>query len=412
MNEHIFVDRSVYLEMVYETIGTPIIIINSGQEIFSFPKNLTVNPLFSSIEEHLNKCVVMDSQIRLLVTDYYERLVCIPYDNALGKGWLLVGPTVFPEPRKNEIGQLLDHLKKNYLITKFEDYLLSLPVIGRNKILQTSNLIYYLLFHEKIDVAHELHTIQDQTIIEKSIKHIRYIDQKRQHSSFHHDPIIERKIYQYIEDGNTDEIVPYFRGFLQRTDFENGLLYKGNNLRNQKNLTIALITLATRAAIRGGLHPEVAYSLGDVFIQEVEFFQTEDKVEKFKEYIIYEFTEKVAKSKTRQYMKRITECQTFIYKHLYDKELNLTKIADHLHLNYKYLSNLFKKEVGISISEYIQKEKINEAKKLIIYEDYSLIKISNLLNFTDQSYFTKIFKKHAKMNPTEFLQMNRKTSNK
>ncbi len=61
-------------------------------------------------------------------------------------------------------------------------------------------------------------------------------------------------------------------------------------------------------------------------------------------------------------------------------------------MNSDYLSILFKKEVGISLSEYIQRERIEEAKKLLTFTTYSLSDICASLNFTDQSYFTKIFK--------------------
>ncbi|MDQ0233070.1 YesN/AraC family two-component response regulator [Metabacillus malikii] len=63
---------------------------------------------------------------------------------------------------------------------------------------------------------------------------------------------------------------------------------------------------------------------------------------------------------------------------------------------------MFKKEVGISVTEYIQRTKIEEAKKLISFSDYSLSKIHTLLNFTDQSYFTKVFKKYTGYTPKQY----------
>ena len=61
-------------------------------------------------------------------------------------------------------------------------------------------------------------------------------------------------------------------------------------------------------------------------------------------------------------------------------------------MNSDYLSILFKKEVGISLIEYIQRERIEEAKKLLTFTTYPLSDICASLNFSDQSYFTKIFK--------------------
>ncbi|UOQ49950.1 helix-turn-helix transcriptional regulator [Gracilibacillus caseinilyticus] len=397
-------DKETLLHTAYETMGIPIMIINDQSKFNCIPENFPLNPLFSEIRGFIETICLLRQQSSLIETDYSEKIVSIPFDHHNEKGWLIIGPTVYPEPKSIAIEQLLSHLQKKYLLDEMEDYYLSLPVIDRTKLLKSSNLIYYLLFHEQISLDQQLPVLDEDINGEKMPKHIQYIDQKRQNASFHHDPLLERKCYQFVEDGNISEVIPYFKAFTTRPDFEHAILSTRSELRNQQNLTIALVTQATRAAIRGGVHPEIAYSLGDAFIQQSEGLTTPDRVIKLKEEIMYEFAAKVAKSKKLKYTKVISQCQAHIYKHLYDKELGLAKLAEDMKINKKYLSNLFKKEVGISISSYIQKVKIDEAKKLMFYSDYTLIQICSLLNFSDQSYFTKIFKKHTKMTPRQFLQ--------
>jgi YesN/AraC family two-component response regulator len=73
-----------------------------------------------------------------------------------------------------------------------------------------------------------------------------------------------------------------------------------------------------------------------------------------------------------------------------------------LELSPNYVSALFKKEVGMTVSEYIQQSKIDEAKKLISYSKTPISEICSLLNFTDQSYFTKVFKKHTGTTPKQY----------
>ncbi|WP_256146664.1 helix-turn-helix domain-containing protein [Bacillus thuringiensis] len=67
-----------------------------------------------------------------------------------------------------------------------------------------------------------------------------------------------------------------------------------------------------------------------------------------------------------------------------------------------YLSTLFKNEVGMTLSEYIHREKVAEAKKLLTLTNYSLLEISTFLNFNNQSYFTKIFKKYTEVTPKQY----------
>nr|WP_083442866.1 AraC family transcriptional regulator [Paenibacillus sp. IHB B 3415] len=74
-------------------------------------------------------------------------------------------------------------------------------------------------------------------------------------------------------------------------------------------------------------------------------------------------------------------------------------IARTVGLSPKYLSALFKKEVGLTVSEYIQQMKSDEAKKLLAYSKTPISEICTLLSFNDQSYFTKVFKKVTGVTP-------------
>lgn len=71
-------------------------------------------------------------------------------------------------------------------------------------------------------------------------------------------------------------------------------------------------------------------------------------------------------------------------------------------MNPSYLSTLFKKEVGMSISEYVQSAKVNEAKNLLSYTSYSMSDIASLLIFYDQSHFIRVFKKYTGVTPKQF----------
>ncbi|HDR7878031.1 TPA: helix-turn-helix transcriptional regulator, partial [Bacillus mobilis] len=94
-------------------------------------------------------------------------------------------------------------------------------------------------------------------------------------------------------------------------------------------------------------------------------------------------------------------CLNHISKNAYD-ELSLNELANHLDITPTYLSKLFKKEMGIPLSEYIQKERIEEAKKLLTLTTSPLSDVCAWLNFNDQSYFTKVFKKYTNMTPKQY----------
>ena len=68
-------------------------------------------------------------------------------------------------------------------------------------------------------------------------------------------------------------------------------------------------------------------------------------------------------------------------------------------LSRPYLSALFKKENGITLSDYIASEKVKEACHMLEYTDKSILEISTALGFSSQSHFTKVFKKIKGVTP-------------
>ncbi len=76
--------------------------------------------------------------------------------------------------------------------------------------------------------------------------------------------------------------------------------------------------------------------------------------------------------------------------------------AEQLNLSLKQLNYLCKKMIDKKPLEMITERIILEAKRLIIHTDMSITAISESLNFSDNSYFSRIFKKHCKQTPDQF----------
>lgn len=387
------------LKSLSTVANIPISIVTKENLLTRYPDTSQTNPMFTSFLEHLHHFRILKNEIQLITTDFFENFLSIPLDNF----WLVLGPVVYQHPTRSKLRNSINSFSKKKDINDLEEYLLSQPFIHINQLIEAGNLAYLILTGKNTNILKEINDLTMEYYSEVITRQTEYIYNVRTNSLFHHDPILERRIYQLVEEGNVEEIIPYYKAFMARGDFKLGVLSKKSNLRSLKNITIATITLATRAAIRGGVHPEDAYTKGDIMIQELEVLDTVDKVNWFREQILFEFTNMVAKTKRRKYSKKVTLCQELIYKHLYDPDLSLTFIANKLQLNKKYLSNLFKKEVGISINQFIHQQKINEAKKLLVYFNRSISEVSNDLNFTDQSHFTRVFKQYTHKTPKQFI---------
>ena len=180
-----------------------------------------------------------------------------------------------------------------------------------------------------------------------------------------------------------------------------GTLSKHDSLRSKKNLIIAAITLGTRAAIDGGLYSESALTLSDTYIQHIETLSKIHSIHPILQDILSDFTERVAKVQRAHISKDILLCQEYIFNHLYD-DLSLSVLSEHLQISPSYLSRKFKEETGEGLRIFIQRQRIEEAKTLIVFSDYRLSEIYSLLNFHDQSYFIKVFRKHTGFTPKEY----------
>jgi AraC-like DNA-binding protein len=93
------------------------------------------------------------------------------------------------------------------------------------------------------------------------------------------------------------------------------------------------------------------------------------------------------------------ELKEIIQDHI-DTNLSLKEISKGLEINPSYLSREFSKYFeDLSFGEYIRKQRIEKAVELMKSSSYSLTEIAYLTGFSDQSHFTRIFKKYTGQNP-------------
>lgn len=102
--------------------------------------------------------------------------------------------------------------------------------------------------------------------------------------------------------------------------------------------------------------------------------------------------------KTDTHSKAVNECMDYIHYHLHEK-ITVAILAQHVHLNPTYLSELFARETGTSLSQYITDKRMEAAENMLKYSEYSFNEIAQILAYRSQSHFTKVFKKHSGMTP-------------
>lgn len=87
----------------------------------------------------------------------------------------------------------------------------------------------------------------------------------------------------------------------------------------------------------------------------------------------------------------------------YQNPISLNDVSDAVFMNSSYLSELFKKKVGMGFNQYLINIRFTAAKKLLIEKkDLTIGDISTIVGFIDSNYFSRLFKKNFSCTPQEF----------
>ena len=92
---------------------------------------------------------------------------------------------------------------------------------------------------------------------------------------------------------------------------------------------------------------------------------------------------------------------TYIDSH-FKEDIHRDELAELVFLNTDYMSRIFKKEKGVSISNYILQKRVDEAKKLLCGSSLPINTVSLHIGYSNFSYFTKMFKENTGLTPLEY----------
>ena len=104
----------------------------------------------------------------------------------------------------------------------------------------------------------------------------------------------------------------------------------------------------------------------------------------------------------------ITNARKFLNDN-YNKDISLKDIAAHVHVNSSYLSRLFRKETGETITEVLTRIRIEKAKEMLTLTNKKSYEIAGMVGIDDPVYFSQLFKKYTHLNPKDYRRLSRST---
>lgn len=310
---------------------------------------------------------------------------------------LLIGPLTNTE--------LLKNAHKLTLTDNPFPQLDPIPYINTQFLLQLL-LHYYNLTHENELAQADLLTtplFELDYLAQKAYTQHTFEQQESQ--VMHNSYLQEIQGLNSVTAGDVERLIANRKNF-----FRNGIgLPYQNNLRNAKNLAIAVVAVVCRAAIKGGIHFETAFSMSDHFIEQIETLNTTTAVIQLARKIEVEYTLLVHQHKQSTsphiHNPKVEKIKQYILSHQ-NEPISLKDLANYLNSHENYLSILFKQIEGQTITDYIRTTKIEYSQQLLIYTDKSISEIAAFTGFSSQSYFSHVFKKATNCTPNQYRKAN------
>ncbi len=208
----------------------------------------------------------------------------------------------------------------------------------------------------------------------------------------------EQALMHVITRGDTAAL----RAWMEQAPALRGGTVAFDQLRQMKNIFIVSATLASRAAIRGGLDVDAALALSDFYIQSCERLDTPEKITNLQYHMVLDFTEHVEKLHLGGRPGRLAaSVANYVQRHL-SEVITTEAVAQALFMGRTHLSARFHEETGIRLADFIRQEKLEEAKRLLRYTDRPAAAIGDYLAFSSPAHFSRVFKAETGCTPAEY----------
>ncbi|MDD6879761.1 MAG: helix-turn-helix domain-containing protein [bacterium] len=393
------IDFNYFCTIIGNLSGIPVRVYKNDSRVFyrslvSLPKD-PIAPYLSSvlaIEEHIGYFITP-------YFNYYGVVNCGPFK-------IVIGPSRQSDMSEHDIKELAFKCDVDPDdVDEFVSSMKSIIQMPLSSIMQILCMINYVLNGEKL-------TLEDIAIYDTAQQDIKdWIESARTDQIYDSDPAkiqsrqvvyntfeLEQTLVDIVRKGDTAAL----REWIRNAPAIRGGVLASDGLRQMKNTFIVSATLVARAAIRGGMDANDALSLSDDYIQKCELLFDVDRITNLQYRMVLDYTEQVEKLRQgKSPSKLVTDISNYVRHHL-SEPVNIEALAKAMFFSRTHLAAKFKKETGVTLTDFILKEKTEEAQRLLRYTDKHLTAISAYLGFSSQSHFTNVFRKYTGKSPNEY----------
>lgn len=268
-------------------------------------------------------------------------------------------------------------------------FLSKLPIISWNRVQEYGIMLYYCINEMRIDTS----DLRFSKVSQKSSA-----NSPTEPAHVHGTYQAEQEMLRMVREGDLN-LTSHINRMAVTGNM--GKLSNGDSLRQIKNTVFVCITLFSRAAIEGGLSPELSLTLTDHYFQSIEACNTISEITEITRIMQSDFVQRVHRCRTEKMSKPVRTCCDYISLHL-EEEISLSDLAKQTGYADYYISKKFKKETGKTPADYIRQKRLERAAFLLRTTQEDIQDISDRLLFGTHSYFSDSFKKQFGVSPSEY----------
>ncbi len=181
-----------------------------------------------------------------------------------------------------------------------------------------------------------------------------------------------------------------------------------DSLRNSKDMVIAASAVMRKAVQQAEVHPLYIDGLSGELLREIEEAENGQQLQALSQRMVRQYCVLVQTYSRERYSGVVRDVLNFVDFH-YMEPLSLDSLARKYAVNKNYLSTRFSREVGMTLTDYINLTRVRRSLKLLSDSALSMQEIAERVGFSDANYYTRIFKKIHGASPNEYRRSLKKS---
>ncbi len=389
------IDLNYICKMIGNLSGVPIRVYQG--ETLVFFHSVAALPR-DPIESYREGILRISTNVGYFVTAHFSYYGIINSGNTK----IVIGPTRQTPDNDQELRELA--FRTDVPAEDVDEFMEGMKSIVRmplESVMQILCTVNYILNDEKLE-------LEDITIYESEQNELKMLLERQRNARVpssdkqliheHNSYSQEQQMLRMVRQGDT----PALREWIASAPAIRGGTLASDQLRQVKNMFVVTATLVSRASIQGGLSTEDAFSLSDAYIRKCELLNALDRITNLQYHMVLEFAERVERIRFAGKPTHLTIAVSNYIQHHLSEPIRAEKMAKELYMSRPYLSAKFKAETGDTLTDFILKEKTEEAKRLLRYSDKTATAIGSYLGFSSLGHFSRVFRKYTGISPVEY----------